>query len=232
MLTLRPASARGRFDHGWLDTAHTFSFGRYVDRAHTGFRALRVINEDRVAPGRGFGEHPHADMEILSYVLSGSLAHRDSLGNTHAVGPGQVQRMSAGSGIEHAEFNPSSSEPVQFYQVWIHPDAPGGPASYEQRAFAIHEQTGRLHLLASPDGAGGSMRIGADARVLAGVLEPGQEARVELAPGRGAWVQVARGEAKVNGQPMSAGDGAAITGEAAVDIEATSETEVLVFDLA
>ncbi|MBY0262676.1 MAG: pirin family protein [Phycisphaerales bacterium] len=232
MITTRPSAARGHFDHGWLDTRHTFSFGRYQDPKHMGFRSLRVINEDRVAPGQGFGEHPHADMEILSYVLSGSLAHRDSLGNTFTVTPGQVQRMSAGTGVEHSEFNPSKAEPVHFLQVWIRPDAAGAKAAYDQKEFPIHAEHNTLHLLASKSGRDGSLAINQNAGIYAGVIDAGQTVAHPLAPGRHAWVQVARGEVTLNGTPLAAGDGAAISDEPSASLVATREAEVLVFDLA
>jgi quercetin 2,3-dioxygenase len=234
MITVRKAEDRGRFDHGWLDTRHTFSFADYHDPAQMGFRALRVINEDRVKPGEGFGTHGHRDMEILSYVLSGALAHKDSTGGGGVLRPGEVQRMSAGTGVRHSEFNGSQEEEVHFLQIWILPDRPGHPPSYEQRAYPEVERRGRLRLVASPDGAEGSTTLHQDARVFATLL--GRGARVEhaLAPGRHAWVQVARGQIEVNGVPLRAGDGAALSAERALALEGRGdgEAEVLVFDLA
>jgi redox-sensitive bicupin YhaK (pirin superfamily) len=234
MITVRKAEDRGRFDHGWLDTRHTFSFADYHDPAQMGFRALRVINEDRVKPGEGFGTHGHRDMEILSYVLSGALAHKDSTGGGGVLRPGEVQRMSAGTGVRHSEFNGSQEEEVHFLQIWILPDRPGHPPSYEQRAYPEAERRGRLRLVASPDGAEGSTTLHQDARVFATLL--GRGARVEhaLPPGRHAWVQVARGQIEVNGVPLRAGDGAALSAERALALEGRGdgEAEVLLFDLA
>jgi redox-sensitive bicupin YhaK (pirin superfamily) len=190
MIRVRRASERGHFDHGWLDTFHTFSFARYYDPGHMGFRSLRVINEDRVAPGRGFGTHPHEDMEIVTYVLSGALAHRDSLGTGSTIRPGELQRMTAGTGITHSEFNPSDAEPVHLYQIWLLPEREGLEPSYEQRAFPEDERRNRLRLVASPDGQDGSLSIRQDARLYLATLDGGREASHELAPGRHAWVQV------------------------------------------
>jgi hypothetical protein len=233
MITIRRATERGHFDHGWLDTAHTFSFAGYQDEAHMGFRALRVINEDRVAPGQGFGSHGHRDMEILSYVLSGRLAHRDSTGGGGVLAPGEVQRMSAGTGVTHSEFNGSDAEPVHFLQIWLLPDRRGHAPSYEQRPVPAAARQGQLALVASPDGAQGSATIHQDARVYAVQLAEGQRAALPLAEGRHGWVQVARGEVALNGRPLQAGDGAALTDER--DLELTGRGpggEVLVFDLA
>ncbi len=234
MITVRRSDERGRFDHGWLDTRHTFSFADYHDPEHMGFRSLRVINEDRVQPGQGFGTHGHRDMEILSYVLSGELAHRDSSGGGGALRPGEVQRMSAGTGIRHSEFNGSATAPVHFLQIWLLPDRPGHPPSYEQKAFPAEERRGRLRLVASPGGEGGSTTIHQDARVYAALLGGGQTASLELSPGRHAWVQVARGAVEVNGTRLEAGDGAAISEEARLALtgRGAEEAEVLVFDLA
>jgi redox-sensitive bicupin YhaK (pirin superfamily) len=234
MITVRRSEDRGRFDHGWLDTRHTFSFAGYQDEEHMGFRSLRVINEDRVKPGQGFGRHGHRDMEILSYVLAGGLAHEDSTGGEGVLRPGEVQRMTAGSGVLHSEFNASAEEPVHFLQIWILPDRAGHAPSYEQRPFPEAERRGRLRLVASPDGADGSLTIHQDARVLATVLAPGEAARLPLAPGRHAWVQVARGELAVNGTPLRAGDGAALSGEPEVALagRGAGPAEALVFDLA
>ncbi len=232
MITLRPADARGHFDHGWLDTRHTFSFADYHDPKHMGFRALRVINEDRVRPSEGFGTHGHRDMEILTCVLEGRLAHRDSTGTGSTIGPGEVQRMSAGTGILHSEFNASDVEPVHFLQIWILPERYGMPPGYEQRRFPDEERRGTLRLVASRDGAHGSVTIHPDVRVYAGVLDAGERASLELAEGRHAWVQVARGKIRLNEQPLGAGDGAAVTAERRLSIEGVEEAELLVFDLA
>ena len=234
MITVRRSQDRGHYDHGWLDTRHTFSFAEYHDPRHMGFRVLRVINEDRVRPGQGFGTHPHRDMEIVSYVLSGALEHRDSMGNGSTIRPGEVQRMSAGTGVLHSEFNPSASEPVHFLQIWILPDRPGHPPSYEQKLFPEAERKGTLRLVAAPDAADGSLTIHQDARVYAALLGNGEAVRHALAPGRHAWVQVARGEVTVNGRALRAGDGAALSGEPEVAIEGRGAAggEVLLFDLA
>lgn len=234
MITVRKAAARGHFDHGWLDTHHTFSFASYHDPAQMGFRALRVINEDRVAPGQGFGRHGHRDMEILSYVLEGALAHEDSTGGKGVIAPGEVQRMSAGTGVEHAEFNASADAPVHFLQVWLLPAKLGVPPSYEQRRFPEAERSGKLRLVASPDATADALRINQDARVYASLLREGERVTLELAPGRHGWVQVARGEAEVNRERLQTGDGAAISEERNLTIEGKSEgeTELLVFDLA
>jgi redox-sensitive bicupin YhaK (pirin superfamily) len=233
MITVRRSEDRGHFDHGWLDTRHTFSFAGYRDPDQMGFRALRVINEDRVKPGEGFGRHGHRDMEILSWVLGGALAHRDSTGGGGVLRPGELQRMTAGTGVEHSEFNGSEREEVHFLQIWILPDRPGHAPSYEQRTFPEAERRGKLRLVASPDGAEGSTAIHRDVRVYATLLAPGERVAHALAPGRGAWVQVARGAATVNGVALRAGDGAAALDEARVELEAGSDgpAEVLLFDL-
>ncbi len=234
MITVRKSEARGHFDHGWLDTRHTFSFADYWDEDHMGFRALRVINEDRVQPGEGFGTHGHRDMEIVSYVLEGALAHRDSTGGEGVLRPGEVQRMSAGTGVMHSEFNGSRTEPVHFLQIWLLPDRPGHRPSYEQKLFPEAERKGKLRLVASPDAADGSLAIHQDARVYATVLGKGEPARLALAKGRHAWVQVARGEVTVNGRVLRAGDGAALSDEPEVAVEGAGASggEALVFDLA
>lgn len=231
MITLRRSAERGHADHGWLNTKHTFSFGRYYDPKHMGFRALRVINEDIVAPGRGFGEHPHANMEIISYVLSGTLAHKDSLGSVKTLVPGEVQRMSAGTGIEHSEFNPSPAEPAHFLQIWLLPERQNTHASYEQKAFALEGRTNRWQLLASPDGAGGSVRIGQDVRLFTTCLDSGASVTLDLDAARYAWVQVARGSITLNGVELRQGDGAAISAENRLTLAALSPSEFLVFDL-
>jgi len=231
MQILRRAGDRGHANHGWLDSFHTFSFADYHDPSHMGFRALRVINDDTVAPGRGFGAHPHRDMEIVSYVLDGALAHRDSTGSGSVIRPGDVQRMTAGTGVVHSEQNPSQTEPVHFLQIWLIPSERGLPPGYEQRTFPIEERTGRLRLVASPDGRDGSVTIHTDAQVHAGVLEAGQAATLPLAPGRHAWVHVARGAARVNGHDLRAGDGLALSDEPRVQLEGLDRGEILVFDL-
>jgi hypothetical protein len=243
MMILRPAGERGHADHGWLDSRHTFSFADYYDPEHMGFRALRVINEDRVAPGMGFGTHPHRDMEIISYVLEGGLQHRDSMGNGSVIRPGDVQRMSAGRGVTHSEFNASKSEIVHFLQIWLLPRRRGAEPSYEQKTFSEREKRGRLRVIASPDGRDGSVTVDADAVAYAGLFTRGEAAELRIAPGRHAWVQVARGKVRVNGQDLGAGDGAALTLEETVRVEgvdgapergegAEGGAEVLVFDLA
>jgi redox-sensitive bicupin YhaK (pirin superfamily) len=242
MITVRKAEDRGHADHGWLNSHHTFSFADYYDPEHMGFRSLRVINEDRVAPGRGFGAHSHRDMEIISYVLAGSLQHRDSMksggssqGEASVLSPGEVQRMSAGSGVVHSEFNGSSREPVHFLQIWLLPEQRGIAPSYEQKAFDPAKQDGRLALIVSPKGEDGSLRIHTDARIYAGRFGAGQHTTLQLGPGRHAWVQLARGEARIGGQLLQAGDGAALTPEAAagttLTVEGVRDAELLVFDL-
>jgi redox-sensitive bicupin YhaK (pirin superfamily) len=232
MMTIRRASERGHADHGWLSSQHTFSFADYYDPDHMGFRSLRVINEDRVAPGQGFGRHPHHDMEIISYVLGGALEHRDSLGTGSVIRPGDVQRMSAGTGVAHSEFNASKTEPVHFLQIWLVPSARGIPPSYEQKTFSVADKDGRLCLVASPGADAGSLTIHTDARVYAGTFRAGQTAQIELARGRHAWVQVARGRARVNHRELAAGDGAAISDESIVALEGVDTAEILLFDLA
>ena len=232
MITLRPADARGHADHGWLDSHHTFSFADYHDPRHMGFRALRVINDDRVAPGKGFGAHPHRDMEIVSYVLEGALEHRDSMGTGSVIRPGDVQRMSAGTGVTHSEFNASKTDAVHFLQIWIVPEKRGAAPGYEQRNFTVDEKRGRLRLVASPDGRDGSVTVRQDVALYAGVFGPGERAEHTLAPGRHAWVHVAKGSATINGQALSAGDAAALSDEPSVVVEGGDGAEVLVFDLA
>jgi redox-sensitive bicupin YhaK (pirin superfamily) len=231
MMTLRPAAERGHADHGWLDSRHTFSFADYYDPKHMGFRGLRVINDDRVAPARGFGTHPHRDMEIVSYVLEGALEHRDSMGTGSVIRPGDVQRMSAGTGVLHSEFNASKTEPVHFLQIWIMPGERGIQPSYEQKNFGADEKSGRLRLIVSPEGADGSVRIHTDARIYTSVLAEGQKAELALRPGRHAWVQVASGAVRLNGKDLGVGDGASVSDEP-VHLEGTKGGELLVFDLA
>lgn len=232
MLTIRPSHARGHFDHGWLDTRHTFSFGHYQDPAHMGFRSLRVINEDVVAPGQGFGAHPHRDMEIISYVVKGQLAHQDSLGHAETLGPGEVQRISAGTGVYHSEFNPSAKEPVHFLQIWLTPAKLKATPGYAQQNFGTNVASTGLRLVASPDGAEGSVTIGQDARVYAGTLKSDTRVSVALGAGRHGWVQVVRGKVAVNGTELGAGDGLAASDEASLEITTKGESELLVFDLA
>jgi len=232
MITIRKSEDRGHFDFGWLDTYHTFSFDQYFNPAHSHFRKLRVINEDRVAPGQGFPTHSHADMEIITYILSGALEHRDSMGNGSVIRPGDVQRMSAGTGVSHSEYNPSESEAVHLLQIWIFPRARNLPSGYEQKAFTEEERLGRLRLVASEDGRDGSVTIQQDARLYAAILEPGAIVEHQLAADRYAWAQVARGNLKLNGVAMNQGDGAAVRDETALQLVADDKAEVLLFDLA
>ena len=232
MITLRKAGERGRFDHGWLDTCHTFSFADYYAPNHMGFRGLRVINEDRVQPGQGFPTHGHRDMEIISYVLAGALEHKDSIGTGSVIRPGDVQRMSAGTGVRHSEFNHSPSESVHFLQIWILPDARGLEPGYEQQHFPEAEKRGRLRLVASREGADGSVTIHHDARVFAALLDPGQSVPHALRDGRHAWVQVARGAVTLNGVALGPGDGAAVSHEPALTLVGAEPADILLFDLA
>jgi quercetin 2,3-dioxygenase len=232
MLTIRRSIDRGHAQHGWLDSHHTFSFADYHDPAHMGFRALRVINEDRVQPAMGFGTHPHRDMEILSYVLEGGLAHKDSLGTGSIIRPGDVQRMSAGTGVTHSEFNASSTEPVHFLQIWLLPEKPGLAPGYEQKHFAEGQRRGRLQLVASRDGREGSLTVHQDVSVYDALLSAKERAQLSLGEGRHAWVQVAKGSVKVNGETLVAGDGAALSSEPLLSLEGLEQAEVLVFDLA
>lgn len=232
MLTIRKSDERGHFDHGWLDTRHTFSFADYHDPRHMGFRALRVINEDVVAPGQGFGRHGHRDMEILTWILSGALRHEDSSGGGGVIRPGEIQYMSAGSGVMHSEFNASQTEPVHLLQIWILPERSGGAPRYDQRDFGAALEPGKLVLLASPQGEQGSLAIRRDASLLAVRFgAEGGEARRALAKGRHAWVQVARGSLRVGDAALEAGDGAALSQEDEVLLRASGEAEALVFDL-
>jgi len=232
MITIRKAADRGHADHGWLDSHHTFSFADYHDSRHMGFRSLRVINDDRVEAGQGFGTHSHRDMEIISYVLDGALAHKDSMGTGAIIEPGDVQRMSAGTGVAHSEFNPSKTEDVHFLQIWLMPKQRGIAPSYEQKTFGREEKAGRLRLVAAADGRDGAVSINTDASVYAGLFDRGQRAELPLAGGRHAWVHVARGKVRVNGQELEAGDGLALSEEAEVSVEGVEQGEVLVFDLA
>jgi redox-sensitive bicupin YhaK (pirin superfamily) len=231
MKAVRHAQDRGHADHGWLDSHHSFSFGDYYDSTHMGFGPLRVINEDRVAPGAGFGTHGHRDMEIISYVLAGSLAHRDSLGNGSTIRPGDVQRMSAGTGIQHSEFNGSDDHPVHFLQIWIEPDRRGLPPSYEERYFDATGKRGRLRLIASPDRAGDSVLIHQDARVYSGLFTGAERAQLMLEPGRMAYVHLVEGQLTVNGVIVNTGDALKLTDETAVGLHDGDHAEVLVFDL-
>jgi redox-sensitive bicupin YhaK (pirin superfamily) len=231
MISVRKATDRGHFNHGWLDTYHTFSFADYYDATQMGFRALRVINEDRVAPGKGFGMHAHRDMEIVTYVLSGALEHKDSLGHGEVLRPGELQRMSAGTGIRHSEFNPSASESVHLYQIWLLPRTSGLAPSYEQKALAAEERHNRLRLVASPSGDEGGLTIQQDARLYLATLDAGASVAHSLAVGRHAWLQVLRGAVELNSTPLSTSDGAAISDETSLAIKATQPAEVLLFDL-
>ena len=231
MIRIRRAEERGHTRISWLDSRHTFAFGSYVDPAHLGFRSLRVINEDRVAPGQGFATHGHRDMEIVTLVLSGVLAHRDSLGTGSEIRPGEVQRMSAGTGITHSEFNASGREPVHFLQIWILPEREGLAPSYEQRAFPESERRGKLRLVASRDGRDGSVRVNQDASILATSLSAGEKLTHALAPGRHAWVQLARGSVLLNGEALAAGDGASLSETPQLELRAHEASELLVFDL-
>ncbi|HXK22652.1 MAG TPA: pirin family protein [Myxococcota bacterium] len=232
MLNVRKATDRGHAQHGWLDSFHTFSFADYYDPQHMGFRALRVINEDRVQPAQGFGRHSHRDMEIVTYVIEGALAHQDSLGNGSVIRPGDVQRMSAGRGISHSEYNHSESELVYFLQIWLLPEQAGLPPSYEQKHFAQSERAGRLRLVASRDGRDGSVRVHQDVALYAGLLAPGEKASLALAAGRHAWVQVVRGALTLDGTALAAGDGAALSDAPRLEVVAREPSELLVFDLA
>ena len=238
MLTLRASHDRGYADHGWLKSFHSFSFAGYHDPAHMGWGNLRVINEDRIAPGTGFGTHGHRDMEIISYVLSGALAHKDSLGNGSAGGasgvipPGDVQRMSAGNGVRHSEFNHAKDQATHFLQIWIEPNVTGIPASYEQKTFAEADKRGRLQLVAAPGGADGAVTIHADARLYAGLFDGRESTTLALDPTRKAYVHLVRGELSVNGQRLSGGDAALLAHEDRLTLDSGSDAEVLVFDLA
>lgn len=231
MITLRRAEERGHANHGWLDTFHTFSFADYYDPRHMGFRALRVINDDTVDAGMGFGTHGHRDMEIVSWVLDGELAHKDSMGSVASLKPGEAQRMTAGTGVRHSEFNGSKVDPVHFLQIWLLPEREGLTPGYEQKFFPPETRAGQLRLLASPDARDGSVKIHTDASILTGVFDAGQQASYALAPGRYAWVHVARGSVKVNGHELKAGDGAAFEKEATVEVSGVAKGEVLLFDL-
>jgi len=231
MNEIRRSNERGQADHGWLKSQHSFSFADYFDPEHIEFGPLRVINEDRVQAGAGFGTHGHRNMEIISYVLAGKLAHKDSMGNGSGIGPGDVQRMSAGTGVMHSEFNPSASEPVHFLQIWIQPSVQDIAPSYEEQRFADGEKRGRLRLIASPDRADGSVLLHQDARVYAGLFDGDERAMVELVPGRRAYVHVARGSLRANGVGLDAGDALKITDTTTLTLDGGRNAEVLVFDL-
>lgn len=232
MIQIRKSSERGHANHGWLDTYHTFSFADYYDSSYMGFSSLRVINDDRIEAGVGFPTHPHRDMEIVTYMLAGMLAHKDSMGNGSTIQTGEVQRMSAGTGITHSEFNASDSEGVLLLQIWIMPDRKGHTPSYEQKRFTEADKAGRLCLVASPDGRDGSMTIHQDTLLYASVLRQGDAMQYVLAPSRCAYLQVARGEMALNGTILKAGDGVAISGESEIRLTSDSAAEVLLFDLA
>lgn len=232
MLTIRRSAERGHANHGWLDSFHTFSFANYYDPAHMGFGALRVINDDRIAAGRGFGTHGHRDMEIITCVLDGAIAHKDSMGSGSTIQPGNVQRMSAGRGVMHSEFNPRADKETHMLQIWIEPNVTGIAPEYEEKAFSDAQKRGRLQALVSGDGVDGSMIIHQDARLYAGLFNGDESATLELAPGRRAWVHVARGSLTVNGVALAAGDAVAISDETRVALSGGDNAEVLVFDLA
>lgn len=232
MIEIRKSEERGHFDHGWLNTYFTFSFADYYDPKHVHFRTLRVLNDDRVAPGEGFPTHPHRDMEIVTYVLEGALEHRDSMGSGSVIRPGDVQYMSAGSGVTHSEFNASKEEPVHLLQIWMFPEKQGLKPAYGQKNFSEEEKRGKLRLLVSPDGRDGSIKIRQSNELYATVLEKGESVRHELKPKRHAYVQVARGSVTLNGTQLEEGDGAAISEEKAVELAGVKNAEVLLFDLA
>ena len=231
MITLRASQDRGYADHGWLKSYHSFSFAGYHDHAHMGWGNLRVINEDRIAPGTGFGTHGHRDMEIISYVLSGAIGHKDSIGNAASIPPGDVQRMSAGTGVQHSEFNHAPSETTHFFQIWIEPNVRGIPAGYEQKSFSQAEKQGALRLVASPDGAQGSVTIHADAKMYAGLFSGDEAAQLPLDPNRKAYVHLVRGELAVNGLLLKTGDAAKVSGESLLNLALGKDAEVIVFDL-
>jgi quercetin 2,3-dioxygenase len=232
MITVRPSADRGQMNLGWLDTRYTFSFNRYYDPDHMGFRSLRVINEDYVKPGTGFGTHPHNDMEIVTYIFEGELEHRDSTGGGSVIRSGDIQRITAGTGVTHSEMNPSSEETVHLLQIWLQPDASGYEPGYEEKTFPESDRQGQLRLIVSNDGRDGSIRINQDADIYASLLSSGDKVTHEIAEGRGLWLQNARGEINVNGTVLHAGDGAAIEDENGLDIEAIDDSELILFDLA
>ena len=231
MTTLRLSNARGHANHGWLDSYHTFSFANYYDPEHMGVSNLRVINDDTVMPGQGFGTHGHQDMEIVSYVLDGALEHKDSMGNGSVIRPGDIQRMSAGTGVRHSEYNPSATEPVHFLQIWLVPNRAGVQPGYEQKHFPLEDRHGRLVLLVSPDGRDGSLSAHQDSLLYGTLLEAGEAVEHPLAAGRRAYVHVARGRVAVNGTPLGSGDGATLEGVDQIHLEGLGSAEVLLFDL-
>lgn len=231
MVQVRKANERGHASYGWLDTYHTFSFATYHDPQHMRFRNLRVMNEDFIAAGQGFGTHPHSDMEIVTYVLQGALEHRDSMGNGEVLRPGEFQRMSAGTGITHSEFNPSSHEPTHLYQIWLLPERRGIEPSYEQKKFDISERTNRLRLVASPSGEEGALTIHTQAKIYLGTFEPGNAVQKEIEPGKHIWLQVLSGKGAMDGHSLDAGDGVAISEESRFEYRAESASEILVFEL-
>ncbi|MBL7988087.1 MAG: pirin family protein [Chlorobi bacterium] len=231
MITIRASNQRGHADHGWLNTYHTFSFANYYDPSQMGFRVLRVINEDRVGPGEGFGTHGHRDMEIITYVIQGGLEHRDSMGNNSVIRPGELQRMSAGRGVTHSEYNASNTEPVHFLQIWLLPERAGGEPSYAQKMFTAEERTNRLAPIATRSGRDGSVAIQQNVELYSAILDEGAQVAHNLPTGRHAYAQVVRGDIELNGIPMSAGDGAAISDETALQLRATTPAEILLFDL-
>ena len=231
MITIRKADERGHAEHGWLNVYHTFSFNTYYDENYMGFRSLRVLNEDRIQPGKGFGTHPHEDMEIITYIMKGALEHKDSMGNGSVINAGDVQRMSAGTGIKHSEFNPSDSESVHLLQIWINPNKKGITPSYEQTRFNREEKVGKLLLIASPDGRNDSVTINQDADVYATILEKDMSIKVPVSKDRHLWIHVAQGEAKLGDESLSAGDGIAIIDESEIDLIGVNDAEILVFDL-
>lgn len=231
MFAIRRAAERGHENYGWLDTRHTFSFGDYYDPQHMGFRSLRVINDDRVAPRRGFPSHPHRDMEIITYVLDGALEHEDSMGNGSVIRPGDVQRMSAGTGVVHSEYNHSSTEPVRFLQIWILPERRGLAPGYEQRTFPREQRQAQLRLVAAPDGAGGAVTIHQNVRLYAALLEAGEHVHHALEPSRHVWLQVAHGRVRAGDHELEEGDGVAISDQRIVEVAGVESAEVLLFDL-
>lgn len=231
MIRIRKSKERGHANHGWLDTYHTFSFADYYDPQQMGFRALRVINEDTIAGGGGFGTHPHRDMEIITCVLSGALEHKDSMGNGSVIRPGQIQYMAAGTGVQHSEFNHSPSEPAHLLQIWIQPDTRGAKPTYAEKSFA-DAPSGQLNLIISKSGRAGSIAINQDADLFLGKLNAGGKVIHQIAPGRGVWIQVATGEIDLNGQSLHAGDGASVVSEQAIEVRARDASQVLLFDLA
>ena len=232
MMTLRPSQERGYADHGWLKSYHSFSFAGYYDEKHMGFGNLRVINEDRIAPGTGFGTHGHKDMEIISYVMSGELAHKDNMGNVKGIPPGDVQRMSAGTGVQHSEFNHAVGQATHFLQIWIEPNVKGIAPGYEQKTFSDSEKRGQLRLVASNDGAEGSVKVHADAKIYVGLLSGDEAATLALNPARKTYVQLVRGDLEVNGQMLKQGDAAMLQAQSSLDLRKGHDAEVLVFDLA